>query len=738
MKDNTKRINELAVKLKKGDKKVFEELYKLTSSKAYFVALQICGDKHEAEDIVQESYVTALSKISALEKTESFMSWFNRIVANKSKDALRKKNPKLFSEEDEWMFENQADKSSEFMPEENVDRNELRSAVMEAVQDLSAEKRACVLMKYFDNMSVNDISESLEVPVSTVKNRLWIARKELKEMFERKGVTAAYSVAPFGVITWALNASYEAVAQSFEGSAAAAKILSGITVAAAGTAAAGTAAAGTAAASAGSGIAAKIAAASTAQKIVSGLVVAGVVTGSTIGITTAVKDKTPDLVPSTAYTETVDYAPYSDMLPAVNEVHVDPNEESETHDTKFLDFNVPGGIPKEVKYKGTLKLGDNHVDFEDGIELYYVDFDAVESGYYSLVCDYEDEYGFGYVFVANDSQGDVINGFYEHEVNPYGGMSVYYLEEGENTIVVAKGKNFESSNIAVEYLGEEITDIEIDKDDLNNVVLGYDEPAKGGMILYQDQSSIEKGRYANHFRTKIKFSSGKTYDMGDSSLNYVVKDGHLKEGKNEVVFTFFGKEYEKVITARPITDYVKNIEISNLDEFTVAQIGEEGFVYEAPEKYEVTVTYADSSEETFDGATWDRVLKFDNGVELKVDFFTSEIRDREPLKFVVSIGQHVFIERICVINEFDVIGYRKALDKINLETAKAYKGYIEEFYVQMENDSDGFGEFVWYSNEVAKSTAHYSLKFIERIAGFELDYAITTYKILTENDFDLV
>ncbi len=82
MKENNKRIDELAKKVKKGDKKAFEELYKLTSSRAYFTALQICGDKHEAEDILQESYITALNKISSLERTESFMGWFNRIVAN--------------------------------------------------------------------------------------------------------------------------------------------------------------------------------------------------------------------------------------------------------------------------------------------------------------------------------------------------------------------------------------------------------------------------------------------------------------------------------------------------------------------------------------------------------------------------------------------------------------------------------------------------------------------------------
>lgn len=53
MKEDIKKIDELAKKVQKGDKKAFEELYKLTSPRVYFTALQICGDKHEAEDIVQ-------------------------------------------------------------------------------------------------------------------------------------------------------------------------------------------------------------------------------------------------------------------------------------------------------------------------------------------------------------------------------------------------------------------------------------------------------------------------------------------------------------------------------------------------------------------------------------------------------------------------------------------------------------------------------------------------------------
>ncbi len=730
MKDSNKRINELAKKVKKGDKKAFEELYRLTSSRAYFTALQICNDKQEAEDILQESYITALNKISLLERTESFMSWFNRIVVNKSKDFLRRKNPNLLSEDDEWLLEEQADEYDIFSPESNVDKEDLKSAVMDAVQELSVDKRTCVMMKYFNDMSVNEIAQSMEVPVSTVKNRLLSARKELKSLFECKGITAAYSVAPFGVVGWAYNAAFENVAQSFEGSAAAAKIFSGIAVAgtAASAATAGSAAAGT-------GLFAKAAAATTMQKVVSGIVVAGVVTGSTLGITSVVNSKKDaDDVPTIPYAETVDYSnPFEDENSVVNIIQTDSSEEEKEHETKILDFGVPGEMPHQVGYKGTMELGKNHITFEDSVDLYYVDFNAQESGYYSFDCENDD----CYAVLPEDSESESINALAHDEVNIRNKIQLYYVEKGMNTVLVFKNPDVDSANIDVKYLGEKITDIVIEQQDLDNVVLGYNEYTDDGNAVNQNQSIMGEGTYANLFRTKILFSSGKVYDMDNTELVYTVREGELREGRNTAVFNIFGNEIEREITLHPITDYVKNIEISNLEEFTFAKINENGFVYEAPENYEITITYGDASQETFDGTIWDKTLKLDNGVELRVDMFTSGLRDREPLRFVVAIGEQIYIDRLCVVKEFDAAGYRKALNKNNLETAKEYKKIIEEFYARAQNSAGTPAERLGFTAEAVKSSTHYSLKLVERIAGFELDYAITTYKIITENKFDL-
>lgn len=302
MEVDKQRIAELAVKIQNGDKSAFDELYKLTSERAYFVALEFTKNNQDAEDILQESYIKALSKINELDKPESFSSWLNQIVANKSKDFLKKKKPMLFEAEENEVFEVLPDEDTSFSPEENLDQTEFQKTVMEVLDELSEEKRACVLMMYFEELSVGEIAETLEIPEGTVKTRLFSARKDLKDKFAKRGITSLYSTAPIGVVIWALRRMSDAVSKTFVGSGASANVLAGITVAGAGTAAT--------AAATGTGIAAKIAALTVAQKVVAGVSVAAVVAGGTAGVVTvANNNEKKDGNSTTAYTEEYTTAP---------------------------------------------------------------------------------------------------------------------------------------------------------------------------------------------------------------------------------------------------------------------------------------------------------------------------------------------------------------------------------------------------------------------------------------------
>lgn len=301
MKNENKKIALLIKQIRRGNQSAFEEFYKLTSSKAYFIALKITQNEQDAEDILQESYIKALEKINEIDTSQNINSWFLKIVANKSKDLLKSKNRLVFDGEEDNSFIEIPEEKAEFSPEENLNQEELRLEVMAAIDELTEEKRACIMMMYFGDMSVKEIAESIEVPESTVKNRLYTARKDLRTKFEKNG-NILYGAAIGGVLVWALNRTSVTAYAGFAASAASAKILSGI--------GASGAASSTAAVATGTGIAAKAAALSVAQKVVIGVTAASVIGGGTAGVVSIVNTEPETTsLSTTAYTEQTSSVP---------------------------------------------------------------------------------------------------------------------------------------------------------------------------------------------------------------------------------------------------------------------------------------------------------------------------------------------------------------------------------------------------------------------------------------------
>ena len=286
------KVKKLIHRIKKGDKKAFNELYKLTSGQTYFFILKIVQNEQDAEDILQESYVKMLEKVDEIDPERNFTSWFYQIAINKSKDLLRRKNKVFFESIDNEQYDYIIEDYTAFQPEEKIDKDELCAQVISAIDDLSTEKRACIIMKYYAQMSVNEIAESLDIPVSTVKNRLFSARKDIKLSFEKLGKAALYTAAPIGVIVWALNRSSLTVCAAFSASTASASVMTAIS--------SSVSAVSGSTAAASTGIASNLAAMSVAQKVVAGTVAATLVGGSTIGTVSIIKN----IVQQTrAYTE---------------------------------------------------------------------------------------------------------------------------------------------------------------------------------------------------------------------------------------------------------------------------------------------------------------------------------------------------------------------------------------------------------------------------------------------------
>lgn len=211
---------ELVEKAKQKDEKAIEELFELTSKKGYFVALKYLKNKEDAQDILQDAYVSSLTKLDQLKDPSKYDKWLFQMIANKAKNYLVKNKPLLFEQldsddEDAIQFEETiTDDRIEFQPKENTDYQELKIALKNLIDELPEDQRMCLLMYYFEELSISEIAESLELNNNTIKSRLNYARKRIKEKVEdlQKQGTHLFGVAPIPFLVWMLLQEEQAVA----------------------------------------------------------------------------------------------------------------------------------------------------------------------------------------------------------------------------------------------------------------------------------------------------------------------------------------------------------------------------------------------------------------------------------------------------------------------------------------------------------------------------------------------
>jgi len=153
-----------------GDLEAFTEVVRRFQDMAHGYAYSILGDFHLAEDAAQEAFVDAYQKLHALREPAAFPGWFRRIVFKHCDRAMRKRRVPTAPLEEGMR-----------VAEPNRDRSELQERVLEAVRDLPERQREATTLYYINGYSQKEISDFLEVPVTTVKKRLHDSRKRLKE-----------------------------------------------------------------------------------------------------------------------------------------------------------------------------------------------------------------------------------------------------------------------------------------------------------------------------------------------------------------------------------------------------------------------------------------------------------------------------------------------------------------------------------------------------------------------------
>ena len=176
-------ISHLVEKIKKGDNKSFEKLYKLTEREVWFTCISFLKNETTAQDIMQETYITAFLKIQSLEKSSQIRSWLNRIAVNKCKNYLKGKGEIQLDDE---IFENQVIVDERIsIPEEYISDKAKREIILSIMQEvLSDVQYQTVIMHYFNEMTVDEIAEVFECSRGTVLSRLNYSRAKMKTAIE--------------------------------------------------------------------------------------------------------------------------------------------------------------------------------------------------------------------------------------------------------------------------------------------------------------------------------------------------------------------------------------------------------------------------------------------------------------------------------------------------------------------------------------------------------------------------
>ena len=177
-----KTIKELVLSAKNGNKKAFDKLYELTSNDVWFTCVSLLKDEENAKDIMQETYITAFLKLDTLKDEEKFCGWLTAIATNKSKNKLK---GKVEYQIDDEILIAETETDELMLPEEYIIKTEKRKVLLQIMEDtLSFNQYQTVLMFYFDEMSISEIAQGLEISEGTVKSRLNSSRAKMKTAIE--------------------------------------------------------------------------------------------------------------------------------------------------------------------------------------------------------------------------------------------------------------------------------------------------------------------------------------------------------------------------------------------------------------------------------------------------------------------------------------------------------------------------------------------------------------------------
>ena len=170
----------LVARCRKGEARAFEMLLTRYEKPIYNLALRMVAAEQDASDVAQTVFLKAYRNLGSYDPGRKFFSWLYRIAVNESLSFLDKKPP-TDPLDDHWH-------APDADPAESARDAELRRLVRGALMKLTPDYRSAIVLRHYLGCSYHEMSEVLEVPETTVKSRLFTARRLLKRELSGSGV----------------------------------------------------------------------------------------------------------------------------------------------------------------------------------------------------------------------------------------------------------------------------------------------------------------------------------------------------------------------------------------------------------------------------------------------------------------------------------------------------------------------------------------------------------------------
>lgn len=172
-----------------GDSRAFSRLVEAYQTPVYNLCYRVLGNPHDAEEAAQEAFLRAYTRLGSYDPARSFKTWLLSIAHHYCIDRLRRRRLNFLSLDDEPAADTAAWRSAAPTPEETAMRRERDGEIQGLLDFLPAKDRSALVMRYWYDLSYEEIAQATATTVSAVKSRLHRAREALAVRVSAPAVT---------------------------------------------------------------------------------------------------------------------------------------------------------------------------------------------------------------------------------------------------------------------------------------------------------------------------------------------------------------------------------------------------------------------------------------------------------------------------------------------------------------------------------------------------------------------